>query len=192
MTIFEQDQWVRMPKELGYGEGKIQNMIPTGDDDNDPIWVIAIPTRTEYVYVRGSWLTAIDEPTGYPEAPRWNPTCEGHAEVTRNQAEVALVVAFIKQIEFGNTEQNCWCPWTPMQVENRMGRLRTGEHPQCPVHTKEGYLFGFIDHVRRAFADKPIGAMEFMARSAREILEAGGQIEEITTEPGKAGIRWVE
>lgn len=149
----ERGEWVRLPRNFGYAEGQV---IATHGMPRtifgEPTSVVYFPDLGTGMVCPSKWLTPIEAPAGYPDAPKWNPTSEGHPEVERNKAEVDLVIAFIKMIEFGATDETCWCPWKPMQVDGRKGRLRTGEHPQCPLHTKEGYLFGFIDHVRRAFA----------------------------------------
>lgn len=180
MSELQAKQWVRLPKEMGYAEGQIVATIGMPRTIfGEPTSVVYFPHKGNGVVCPTSWLTPIEEPSGYPDAPKWNPDSSGHAEVTRNATEVDLVVSFIKLIEFGNSEQNCWCPWTPMEVAGRMGRLRAGEHPQCPSHTKEGYLFGFIDHVRRVFQ-----------QSGRK-MELGNLSAEVEI-PKQPNARWVE
>lgn len=190
----ERGEWVRLPRNFGYAEGQVvatHGMPRT--IFGEPTSVVYFPDLGTGMVCPSKWLTVIGSaPAGYPDAPKWNPTSEGHPEVTRNQAEVDLVIAFIKMIEFGATDQTCWCPWTPMQVEGRMGRLRTGEHPQCPLHTKEGYLFGFIDHVRRVFRTKPIEGMAFMAEEPGKQLNANPDESNVETlETKQANVRFL-
>lgn len=152
-TEIKRGGWVRMPKEFGYAEGQIVETV------GHPMHIFGEPTAAVYFPQRGEalvcpkkWLLPIEEPSNYPDAPIWNPSAEGHPMVERVREQADLVTAYARSIERGLTEVTCWCPWTPMEVEGRMGRLRSGEHPQCPVHTKEGFLFGFIDFVRDRFA----------------------------------------
>jgi len=165
-------QWVRLPRVMGHAEGIIKGdkKLWLQDDEDDFAWFVLIPQLERHVLCPESWLTSIEPPRDYPDAPKWNPTSEGHPTAERQEAEVNMVLAYIRKIEFGSTEQNCWCPWTPLKVAGKMGRLRTGEHPQCPVHTKEGYLFGFIDHVRRTFRD------DVAADAYKKVLIEGTEI----------------
>jgi hypothetical protein len=157
MTFLVAGDWVRLPRELGHAEGQVIETVGVPmtmfGKTSTPVW---LPQKGEALVCPTDWLTLIEAPKDFPDAPKWNPTSEGHPMVERQEAEVALVLAYVRKIEFGVTDQICWCPWTPMEVEGRKGRLRSGEHPQCPVHTKEGYLFGFIDHVRRTFASDTV------------------------------------
>lgn len=154
MTFIE-GEWVRLPRELGHAEGIVsedRKLWFSDGDNHEFAWKIYIPAKSAHLVCPESWLTLIEPPKDYPDAPKWNPTSEGHPMVSRQEAEVNMVLAYVRKIEFGATDQNCWCPWTPLEVGGKQGRLRSGEHPQCPVHTKEGFLFGFIDHVRRTFS----------------------------------------
>lgn len=182
MSEFTPGEWVRLPREFGHAEGQI--VSPAGF----PYTIfgksaegVYFPQKGSGILCDASWLTPIEPPRDYPDAPKWNPTSEGHPMVERNKAEVDMVLAYVRKIEFGVTEQNCWCPWKPFEVDGRQGRLRAGEHPQCPVHTKEGFLFGFIDHVRRTFAD------EATAQAYFKVLidgEGTGQIKGFLGNPG--------
>lgn len=158
--------WVRLPREMGYAEG--QKIEPVGVPltiFGEPTTGVYFPQKGEAILCPVSWLTPIDEPSNYPDDPKWNPVPEGHPMVDRNRAEVGLVTAYVRSIERGNTEDSCWCPWTPLEVQGKMGRLRAGEHPQCPVHTKEGFLFGFIDYVRERFT----------AEAVQKLIEGKGE-----------------
>ena len=154
MSKFLHGQWVRLPKEFGYAEGQTVStpgFLPHIFGD-EPATGVYFPQNKSGIICLESWLTPIEEPSNYPEAPKWNPDSNGHPMVNRHTTEAELVTSYTRSIERGLTEIVCWCPWTALQVEGKMGRLRTGEHPQCPVHTKEGFLFGFIDYVREHFA----------------------------------------
>jgi len=165
---FEQGEWVRLPREMGHAEGTIVGPVTTNGVPvqlgSEQAWSVWIPQKDNAVVCAESWLILIEPPKDYPDAPKWNPSTEGHEMVSRHKEEVDLVLAYIRKIEFGLTEHVCWCPWKPMEVEGRKGKLRTGEHPQCPVHTKEGFVFGFIDHVRRTFKGTQTG--EFLGINA--------------------------
>lgn len=153
MSKFPHGQWVRMPKEFGYAEG--QTVSTPGFPQTifgEPATGVFFPQNGSGMLCLESWLIPIEEPSNYPDDPKWNPTSEGHPMIERIREQADLVTAYTRSIERGLTEVTCWCPWTPMEVEGKMGRLRSGEHPQCPVHTKEGFLFGFIDFVRDRFA----------------------------------------
>lgn len=196
MTFIE-GEWVRLPREMGHAEGIVKGdrKLWLQDDEDDFAWYVFIPQLYRHVLCPESWLILIEVPKDYPDAPKWNPTSEGHPMVERQKEEVDLVLAYIRKIEFGMTEQNCWCPWTPMEVEGKKGRLRSGEHPQCPVHTKEGFIFGFIDHVRRTFKGTQTG--EFLGIDANPdagygVPEYGGPEKPIETiETKQAGARFL-
>lgn len=187
MTTLHHGQWVRLPKAFGYAEGYVRLTNDVAD-----MCKVVVAGGGE-VTCEQKHVTPIPGPTIPADAPQKNIDASGHPMVDRNEAEVSLVVNYIRAVEFGESDKICWCPWTPMNVQGRMGRLRTGEHPQCPVHTKEGYLFGFIDHVRHTFDPEGINVTA-LGRSALESLEASGAvITEVTTQDNKtASIRWIE
>jgi len=184
MTTFEQGQWVRLPRTLGYAEGYIRLVSLAAN-----MCKVVIPGAGELTCDTDK-LTPIEGPSVPDDAPQKNPDASEHPTIERRPAEVDLVVTYIRNIETGIDV--CWCPWTPMMVSGRMGRLRTGEHPQCPAHTKEGYLFSFIDHVRQAFSGKKLIEGKGTGALKDWLEQKGALIEEYTTEEGKASVRWVE
>lgn len=63
---------------------------------------------------------------------------------------VALVHRYVQAMETEKTKKWCKCEWIihPDDVEKAEGqrRVRPGEsHPECPVHTREGFLLHFFD-----------------------------------------------
>lgn len=158
--------WVRLPKEFAYAEGQVMETVGLPMQIfGEPSAAVYFPERGEALVCPKKWLLPIEEPSNYPDDPKWNPTSEGHPMFDRNAAEAELVTSYTRSIERGVTEIVCWCPWTPLEVEGKMGRLRAGEHPQCPVHTKEGFLFGFIDYVRERFT----------AEAVQKLIEGKGE-----------------
>lgn len=69
----------------------------------------------------------------------------------------SLVMQWIDRIETAETKTVCLCPWEihPDDVHLKTGRRmrRTDNHPRCPVHTKEGYLLGFLEWVNKRYGD---------------------------------------
>lgn len=63
------------------------------------------------------------------------------------------IARYVDSVEISaTTTDNCWCEWIvhPRDVNLPKGqrRIRPGnQHPLCPRHTKEGFLFGFMRYL---------------------------------------------
>jgi hypothetical protein len=55
--------------------------------------------------------------------------------------ERELILGYIAMLETGTTRDHCLCQWS----EVFKGKFRRGDaHEDCPIHTKEGFLLGFL------------------------------------------------
>lgn len=57
---------------------------------------------------------------------------------------------YIKLLETQKTDDMCKCDWLihPDDTDKPKGKrrkIRQGEHPHCPIHTKSGFLLGFLE-----------------------------------------------
>lgn len=63
------------------------------------------------------------------------------------------LTAYVKSLETEETTKHCKCEWIvhPDDIrkpEGQARRIRKGEATlDCPVHTKEGFLLGFLNHM---------------------------------------------
>jgi len=60
-----------------------------------------------------------------------------------------LIIDYVVHLEVDPTATWCLCPWQihPADSEKPEGqrrKRRTDNHPECPVHTREGLIMGFI------------------------------------------------
>lgn len=63
------------------------------------------------------------------------------ASVGLHPDERALILGYIAMLESGTTRTHCLCQWS----EVFKGKFKRGDaHEDCPVHTKEGFLLGFL------------------------------------------------
>jgi hypothetical protein len=63
-----------------------------------------------------------------------------------------LVERYVRAMETQRTDDWCRCEWTihPDDTELPKGKrrkIRSDTHPECPVHTKEGFLRYFFEWV---------------------------------------------
>lgn len=83
------------------------------------------------------------------------------------------VTAYVAAMEVQRTNEWCRCQWIvhPDDVDlpahgERKRRMRRGDtHPQCAVHTKEGFILGFFEWV---FRDQPEASTEDTSDPAQE------------------------
>lgn len=67
------------------------------------------------------------------------------------QAQLVLIQGYLEWMEQAGTLEVCACEWIihPDDLEKASGKRRmmrtTEDHPLCPVHTKAGFLFYFIN-----------------------------------------------
>lgn len=66
-----------------------------------------------------------------------------------------LAERYVAKIEVQVTDELCLCQWRvhPDDIElkeaqKKFRKVRMDEHPRCPVHTKIGFLLGFLKFVR--------------------------------------------
>ena len=63
----------------------------------------------------------------------------------KNDALKALIAEYVKTIEIGKTDEVCLCEWHNIPLPNgQVGKTLKTVNLECPVHTKEGLLLGFI------------------------------------------------
>lgn len=55
--------------------------------------------------------------------------------------ERELIIAYIATLETGSTRDHCKCIWTEVEPGKW---LKGDQHEDCPVHTREGFLLGFL------------------------------------------------
>lgn len=58
-----------------------------------------------------------------------------------------LVKAYVLRVETDPTEKRCLCPWQEVDTPKGKRKVKLNDHPDCSVHTKEGFIKGFFDWV---------------------------------------------
>lgn len=68
----------------------------------------------------------------------------------------ALIIEYVKMLETGTTRDHCMCEWIPVgfrkhpETGEDIPLFRKGDTNQdCPVHTREGLLLGFLVFTNR-------------------------------------------
>lgn len=56
-----------------------------------------------------------------------------------------LIVEYVKRVETDPTEERCKCLWDTVDTPRGRVRVKRSDHPDCSVHTKEGFIKGFFD-----------------------------------------------
>lgn len=64
--------------------------------------------------------------------------------------ERQLVVDYVANLETGVTRDHCLCQW--QQVDAKRW-LKKSTNMDCPVHTREGLLLGFLKHTNKIAGD---------------------------------------
>lgn len=203
MKEIKGSMWVRLPKEVGYAEGITRWM-----DSSQRNWAVHVPGPAHpnlddgmeddgyLIYCPPEWLTPIDEPSIREDAPSKNIDSSGHPVMEIDEVDMSLIISFIRSVERGETDKICWCPWTPLKLGEKEGRLRSGEHPQCPAHTKEGFLIGFLNHLWQRVRSVREELPEHATNYTKQLADLSGNVfeEEIieTTDGHKAAVRWLE
>jgi hypothetical protein len=58
-----------------------------------------------------------------------------------------LVKAYVMRVETDPTEERCKCPWQEVDTPKGKRKVKLADHPDCSVHTKEGFINGFFAFV---------------------------------------------
>lgn len=58
-----------------------------------------------------------------------------------------LILFYVQSLESGQTRDHCLCQWkemTGLPDSERQRWARGDAHEDCPIHTKEGFIVGFL------------------------------------------------
>lgn len=69
-----------------------------------------------------------------------------------------LIDEYVNIMELSSTNDCCWCAWIihPDDAEKPVGarrKRRADEHPNCPLHTRTGYLNNFFSWLHAKYGN---------------------------------------
>lgn len=73
------------------------------------------------------------------------------------QEMVELTQNYINHLEKATTEEVCRCLWVTVEVEGKTMRRREADHPFCSIHSRQGFLLGFLEFL---FPENPDARFE--------------------------------
>lgn len=56
-----------------------------------------------------------------------------------------LIQEYVKRVETDPTEERCKCEWQEVDTPKGKRKVKLNDHPDCSVHSKEGFIKGFFD-----------------------------------------------
>lgn len=113
----------------------------------------------------------------------WGLECNGECQepsITRHDPVLHEISQwaneYVDKLETELSEDTCLCDWIYREPKPEKGqeeilgprmRVRSHQHPECPVHTKRGFIIGFFQW---AIKEKDFGYIEIQRRN-QELLK---------------------
>lgn len=58
-----------------------------------------------------------------------------------------MITAYVARVETDPTEERCRCPWDEVYAKHGTRKVRRNDHPNCSIHSKEGFIKGFFEYL---------------------------------------------